>query len=231
MIIETYDLVLDPAKFPMVWVEGLDAYIHLLPVTKIQYEYYLWDTPNSGLDQGWYDLVTKDNKRISPQAVTKDNYWQLFMTAILPSEAEQFSQWASSQSGDASYSLPTKDQWQTAYRKLKETRESDLPPERKLFRTALEMEGLAPRCRTILDKLADLPSPASLAERLLLLGGVMEWVIDGERRWGLFGYPFQGFASLGHHPDNQKPLSPTKPEDPQARHKAFGFRLLRKKVK
>jgi len=219
---DTPDFVLDPAKFPMLWVDELEAYIHLLPVTKIQYEYYLWDTPNSGLDQPWYDLVTKDNKRISPNAVTKDNYWQLFMTAVLPSEAQQFSQWASSHSGGASYSLPTASQWQTVYRKLKETREGDP------FGAALEIEGLAPRCRTILDRLRQLPA-ASLAERLLLLGGVMEWVTDGEKRWGLFGRPFERFASVGHHPDNQKPFSPTRPEDPQGRHKAFGFRLIRKK--
>jgi hypothetical protein len=221
MKMDTDNLVLDRANFPMLWVESLNAYIHLLPITKIQYEYYLWDAPNPGLDQEWYDQVTKENKRISPHEITKDNYWQLFISAVLPDEAQHFAEWCEAQSGDVTYSLPTASQWQMAYRSFKEVREGDP------FLAALELAGLAPRCRTILEKLAKLPSPASLAERLLFLGGLMEWVVGTEKPWGLFGYPTARFVAFGQHPDNGKPFYPT---DLQARHKGYGFRLLRTKV-
>jgi hypothetical protein len=218
-------LVLDRANFPMLWVEGLKAHVHLLPVTKIQYEYYLWDAPNPGLDQQWYDQVTKDNKRISPQAVTKDDYWRLFITAVLPSEAKLYAEWCSGQSGDTKYFLPDATQWQAAYRHFKESKEGDP------FQAALELPGLAPRCRTILEKLPKVADAPSLAERLLFRGGVMEWVSDPQSGWGLFGHPSVRFVSMGRDPNtSSKPLYPAKPEDTQARHRTYGFRLLRQKL-
>lgn len=222
MTINTEDLALDRANFPMLWVEPLKAHIHLLPVTKIQYEYYLWDAPNPGLDQQWYDLVTKDNKRISPHAITKDDYWKIFITALLPGEAGYYADWAGAESGDAKYSLPSKEEWQQAYKYFKELRGGDP------FAAALNLSGLAPRCKVILEKLREqLPAPATLADRLLFVGGVMEWVTNTEKPWGLFGRPHTRFVQMGVHPDSPKPFDPT---DLQARHKGFGFRLLRRKV-
>ena len=227
MKIKPEDLVLDRTNFPMLWVESLKAYIHLLPVTKIQYEYYLWDAPNPGLDQKWYDRVTAENKRISPHAITRDNYWQIFIGAILPSEAQHFAKWSDAQSGSAAYTLPTPEEWMAAYQFFKTQRDGNP------FEAALGLSGLAPRARTILERLSSaLPVPSSFAERLLLLGGMMEWVVrkGAGQPWLMCGYPSASFVSFGHHPDGGFYTPNRTAEDEHNRHRAYGFRLLRKKI-
>lgn len=217
--------VLDRANFPMVWSESLKAYIHLLPVTKIQYEYFLWDAPNPGLDQTWYETVTKDNGRITPEEVNGNNYWRIFMSTLLPSEAQYYLDWCAGQSNDARYAIPTQEEWQSAYKSFKE----QLNP--SLLEDAREIPGLSPRCQTILKKLGDLFEGRDGAEQLLLVNGLMEWVVGKDQPWGLFGYPHQRFAVLGRHPDTGRALTPgnpNNPNDPKFRHKAYGFRLLRK---
>ena len=217
-------IVLDRANFPMIWVVELDAYIHLLPVTKIQFEFYLWDAPNPGLDQTWYNEVTKENPRISPSHVSKDNYWQLFMGSLLPSEALNFADWCKAESPPAAYDLPTGPQWHIAYSAFKNDQVSDP------FSAALALPNLAPRCRLILQKLRPLKAD-NMAERLLFLGGMMEWVKDEKKNWGLMGNPSVKFGRFGRHPDNPTPFFTTvPPEDPQGRTKAYGFRLLRRRV-
>ena len=64
--------ILDKAGFPMIWVDKpLSAYIHWLPVTKIQFELFMCDSPSSDLSDAWYREVLSLNPRVSPKNVTK----------------------------------------------------------------------------------------------------------------------------------------------------------------
>lgn len=226
--------VTDPAGGPMLWLPGVGAYVHLLPVSKIQFETFVCARPSSQFDQQWYDkLLTLDKEkgstgRVSPHAVTAANYWQAFVTGIRPTEAAVYATWCEESTG-ATFELPTADRWWKAFQELDDAAKA----EPKLFARALDALGTAvpPRLRELLAKV-DARSPAdgrTRADTMLLRHGVMEWVrLPGRPEWGGFGNPSPALLAEMHNSLTQQRARP-RPEAATERSIAYGFRLFREK--
>src|SRR4051794_29027663 len=104
----------DRTGFPMLHLPELNGYLHWLPVTKIQFEYFICDEPDDHFGEQWYAEIRRQNPRVSPNDVRAENYWHAFLTGITPQEARRFARWSG-----ADYALPTLDEWCTAWQTLK----------------------------------------------------------------------------------------------------------------
>ena len=94
----------DRTGFPLITVPEAMVAMHLLPVTKVQFERFLAE-PNTYGD-AWYEEVLTLNPRISYRQCTAENRERLFLTGIVPEEALAFARWM----GDG-FDLPTVAEW------------------------------------------------------------------------------------------------------------------------
>lgn len=215
-------IVSDPVGFPMVWFEEVGAYVHRLPVTKIQFEYFLCDAPDAYFDAGWYDRVLSLNPRVTPRGVTPQNYWRALMTAVRPAEAQRFVSWC----GDG-FRLPTEAEWTVLYQALR------VRPAEDLGASGL-LEGRDSRTRELLERIDASTYETSrrmncgpnLAGQMLLRFGVMEWVQVGlpPSSWGAKGEPLPEFCGNLEVLDRSAEVLAADPES--IRFPAAGFRLL-----
>jgi hypothetical protein len=217
------NFVSDKTGFPMIWAGEIGAYIHWLPVTKVQFEYFLCDAPGAQFDEQWYNSILGLNERVTPKRAARSNYWQLFLTGILPSEAVRFAEWC----GDE-YRLPTPEEWKRAYQAFQSISAMD---------PLVSDPGLNERTRTIVIKLDEISKgiarsainarPRTLTDQMLMRFGVMEWVQYEQhgQRWGGMGQTDSSFQSVMRKPDAD-PETPREPE--QHRLRQYGFRLLRR---
>lgn len=215
--------ILDRAGFPMVWIDALDAYMHWYPVTKIQAEYFLCATPDSQFNEQWYDDLLYLNPRVTPSAIQDNNYWNAFLTGLLPQEAQRFAQWC-----DPLCSIPTIEEWLTAYRSLKAMPE--LPD------ALTTMGELSDRVYTLMERIESASRKVgenegitrSRADQMLMRLGVMEWVAcpDLRTRWGGMGKPAKRFRGGLFTPDHGQPHELLDPETDRASY--YGLRLIRR---
>jgi Sulfatase-modifying factor enzyme 1 len=216
-------IIQDRTGFPMIWVEPLAAHLGWLPVTKIQFEKFLCDTADGRFGPRWYDEVLSLNPRVSPGSITPSNYWRSFITGVLPSEADCFARWMGEE-----YHLPTLAEWDTAYQHLRRPGPT-VPDWRR------ELQSPDARCLALLAGVEAAAggngSERHRAERMLLRGGVMEWVelAGREPRWGGMGDVAGGLAGLLFDADAGRPHQPFHPES--ERIAFYGFRLLRKETR
>lgn len=212
---------LDRTGFPMLWVDSIQAYMHWMPATKIQFENFLGATSDSRFDATWYDEILAVNERITPDAIRLHNYWKAFLSGVRPSEVENFARWQ----GEG-YAIPTIQDWFTAYKSLKASPPVSSPLE--------PIEGLRPRIKTLLSRLDAATNSAlkeagyerTLADQMVMRMGVMEWVaIQNQRsRWGGMGETYPPFHGALFTPDHGQPSVPNNPEGERLRH--YGFRLI-----
>jgi len=225
------EFVLDRAGGPMIWVEAIQAYLHAVPVTKLQFERFLCDQPGGHFDQKWYDAVLgldpDRTGRVSPYALKGSNYWQAFLTGIRPDEARVYAQWCEEE-GANEYAIPTQTEWFAVYEALKkEEVRPDLFAER----------GLTPRMTELLQRLEEIGGkfPAhdaagrTLAEQLYLRNGVLEWVAckqPGKPEWGGLGQPGSSFLGTMFNLDRGVPNYQR--DALTTRISGYGFRLIRR---
>ncbi len=215
-------VVSDPTGFPMVWVQELAAYVHWLPVTKIQFEAFLCAAPDGHFDAAWYDAVLDLNPRVTPRHVASHNYWRALMTAVQPAEAQRFAAWC----GDG-FRLPTDDEWTTVYGATCGEPELDLAVSDLLV-------GRDGRTRELVERLdragrATASSMGGVADRagqMLLRYGAMEWVraTAWPSDWSTRGEPSPAFCGNLELPE--RPATGLAAEMESARLPAAGFRLL-----
>jgi len=111
----------DRTNFPLIAVEEVGIEAHLLPVTKWQFEQFLAEAGE--VSRSHYRRMVKLNPGILPEELTADNREQLFVTGILPAEAQAFARWL----GEG-FDLPTIKEWRAIYGALRWT----LPPRHDL---------------------------------------------------------------------------------------------------
>jgi len=215
------NIKLDKTGFPMIWVEEIKAYIHWLPVTKVQIEYFLCDSPvNKDFNESWYNELLELNRRVSPRQAKKKDYWQLFLTGIQPEEAQAFAEWCGE-----NYRLPTIDEWNKTYRSIRNVAAvGSLPAD-------LNLTG---RSKAIAEKINEIgieryrinPTERKLVDQLMMRYGVMEWVevSNNAYNWGGMGQPDPGFQSMIRTPDNGTPEIPRDAKKNRLRY--YGFRLI-----
>ncbi len=213
---------LDRSGFPMVWVDAIKAYMHWIPITKIQFEYFLCAAPDSHFDADWYEEVLSLNPRVTPKGIGAKNYWNAFLTGITSSEVQRFARWC----GDR-YTIPTLEDWFTAYKALKML--SPEPPG-----VVDSMGKVRERVRTVLTRLysmsptvlAEVGYEQTLADQMYMRMGVMEWVEGGAQgpQWGGMGETFPSFHGSLFSPDYGQPHAPNNPDEDRLYY--YGFRLI-----
>lgn len=214
--------VSDPTGFPMLWCEEIGAYAHWLPVTKIQFEYFLCDAPDAHFDADWYDMVLALNPRATPRKISAANYWHVLMTGVRPSEAQRFASWC----GEG-FRLPTETEWRGLFHALRNEPAQDAGASSLL-------DGRSDRVQEVLKRLdaagremtVRMRCGPSLATQMLLRFGAMEWVEVGDppSAWGTKGEPVPQFC--GNLDLLERPGDPLTADPESCRFAAAGFRLL-----
>ena len=214
----------DRSGFPMIWIDSIEAYLHWLPVSKVQFEYYLCSATDGRLDDKWYERILELNPRVTPAGIRRSNYWQSFLTGIFPEEAQRFVRWCGED-----YELTSRSDWFSAYQAL-----SEQPPVEVSWQD--ELPDIKPRTLKLLENIEKVSqelarateAPRSLADQILMRFGVMEWVeLQGKRQaWGGMGQLVRDWVGLLVRPDKGIPVIPRDPEVERVHY--FGFRLLRR---
>ncbi len=212
----------DNAGFPMIWLDVVGAYVHWLPVTKIQVESFLSAAPSPKYDERWYDNILSQNPRVSARQIKDKNYWGAFATGLLPEEANDFAEW-----NGENYSIPTLEEWNKIYQYCKAQPYLD---------ASFDTLNLKERPRALITKLNELvrsmnrnsPGQQALAFQMIMRYGVMEWVRDEHKQpeWVGMGQPNTFFRNIFTQPEQG---IPERPKDPLARRMSYyGLRLLRR---
>ncbi len=197
----------DRTNVPLIAVAEVGIEAHLLPVTKCQFEQFLAES--GGVNRSLYRRMLRLNPSIPPEELTLDNREQLFVTGILPAEAQAFAEWL----GEG-FDLPTVKEWRAIYGALRWT----LPP-----RHSLSAELVAGATGAILSRLEEQISPSFMLDMALMREGVVEWVRH-EDGWVGLGAPRPQF-----HPNLWDPLNhEVRPMQLDERLPYFGFRLVRR---
>ncbi len=85
-----FDFHIDETGTPLAaYARG--KYIAVLPVTKYQFERYIWETAPNWIN---YDLLLEQTGRVSPKEINRNNIGQAFISNINFREAELFCRWA-----------------------------------------------------------------------------------------------------------------------------------------
>jgi hypothetical protein len=95
------EFIIGNDKFPLIKFED-NKYSHIFPVTKYQFERYIWETA-PGID---YDTIVFP--RVSPDEINKKNLKHLFVTNITFKEATEYANWLEGR-------LPAKDEIEKIY--------------------------------------------------------------------------------------------------------------------
>jgi len=200
-------ITIDRTNFPLVVVEDAGVEVHLLPVTKIQFQDFV-EAPTL-VNQERYQEMLALNPEVSAATFTANNREQLFATGVLPEEALAFARWLGQ-----GFDLPTTQEWRDILAALRR-----VPPPRHNLLVDM-VEGPA---HTILARLKEQMHIRSMADFSLMRGGLVEWVRRTDQLVGL-GVPRPQF-----HPNLWDPLvNEIKPIHLEERVRYFGFRLVRR---
>ena len=197
----------DKTGFPLLIVEDAGVEVHLLPVTKLQFEQFTTET--NIISQSHYQEMVALNAITSPHHFAPEERERLFVTGILPEEALAFARWL----GDG-FDLPTTREWREVYAAL---RRVPTPRQNPLLDV---VDGVA---KAILERFSEQLELRSLRDYTLMEGGLVEWVRQEKRLMGL-GVPRPEF-----HANLWDPLvNEVKPIRLDQRIPYFGFRLVRR---
>lgn len=209
------ELIYDRTNFPLIKIDPLNTYIHVLPVTKIQFERFLSDPYASPDSQEYTSSIIELNPRIPPNDFNADEAWKIFATALLPDEINRFTNWLG-----PSYRLPTRQEWITTKEWLEHINADAFQIEISKLN---EMNILA---NTLIRKIYEVYSAKSALDVCMQLNTIMEWTKDAldSKQLALIGAPDRRlFSSL----DRTDYLSPMYPINYSKRITYAGFRLLK----
>ncbi len=209
----------DSMGFPMVWFSAVGGYVHWLPLTKIQVEYFLSVTNEASFDETWYNRLISLNPRISPGQARASNYGQLFATGILPREGYRVAMWCG-----RSYDLMTAQEWLEVFQEA--SSQTPLADTRALIASDQTSE----RAKTLIEAVERATNgqnnnKRTLAQQMLLQGGTMEYVYETSDRttFAGLGEAQRELMSSFRRPDTLEPLR-NNTEGTRMRH--YGLRLI-----
>ena len=201
-------LSFDQTNFPLIAAEAVSMEVHLWPVTKVQFEQFVTETGEISKRQ--YQKMLALNPAVPVERFALDQRERLFITGVLPKEAQAFARWL----GEG-FDLPTVMEWRAIYAALRRT---SLPIQDDLSSALVEGPAGA-----ILDKFSARLPARSMVDYSLMPKGLVEWARQG-RKWVGLGAPRPEF-----HPNLWDPLTnEVKPIRPSERLPYFGFRLVRR---
>lgn len=222
----SFTITIDRVGFPLIETPELPFAVLWLPVTKIQFEHFLVDTEYYNND--WYQERLRDG-RISAGGVSVSNYWQLFMTSILPKEAQKYAQWCG-----PGFDLPTSKQWKDALNVF-----AKQPADEALLQPLLNASQVSERARQIMrvfdtitwQEVWQLAGERRMCDQMGMRLGVMEIVYESNQRtsFGCWGQPNKRLHGAAVNPllDRDPMLFVDRMEG--ARMRYGGFRLIRSK--
>lgn len=206
----TYEWQVDAAGYPLIKVEPLNSFVHLLPVTKPQFEKFIASGRQQGFDDQWYSARLMMSPRASYRSQDLPTLEQLFMTGISTDEAGAFSKWLGRE-----YRLLSAEDWAACYEWFGRQTEIAMPQDLsdRLSRDAQAIWEISEaqcqdRCRH-----------PTLQDLSLLTQGILEWVVERPGRYCGLGEP----ASSKFQ---RKAFDPVQPLGPEPRRLTnLGFRL------
>ncbi|MEM7128918.1 MAG: hypothetical protein AAF702_21475 [Chloroflexota bacterium] len=225
------EIILDRAGFPMILIEPLSSYIHWLPITKIQIEYFLCSTNETAFDDLWYQNVLGLNGRVSPGKIGQDNYWQAIATGIIPRDMKRFAAWCNQSS--SSFDIPTAEEWFTTYEYVRAIGDDKVNIDQ-----ILKQSQLTQRAKMLIENIEfstskatfELDGTRTMADQMLMRLGVMEYVYLDEQRntYGGYGQTNSNFFGSFETPRKNFPQTLNNPrEGAPMRH--YGFRLIKRR--
>lgn len=200
-------LTFDRTNYPLIAVEEIGLEVHLLPVTKQQFELFV--AASGPLEEARYQKLLALNPAVPPAEITTAEPERLFVTGLLAKEAQAFAAWL----GEG-LDLPTVKEWRAIYNTFRRT---SLPR----HDLGAELVG-CPLGAFVTQQIRQMPGNLML-DLALMRGGLVEWARQGQGWVGL-GSPRPHFQ-----PNLWDPLADeVKPLRPDERLPYFGFRLIRR---
>lgn len=205
-----YGWRVDASGYPLVFVEPLEAYVQLFPVTKPQFEKFIATGRQQELDDEWYEELLTLNPRASYRSPEVRVRERLFMTGVTTDEALAFGRWLG-----RDYALLNAEEWCTCYEWFAAQPALSAPPDLsgRLSQDALAVWGIVEgqwleQCRQ-----------PNLRELSLMTQGILEWVVERPGRYCGLGEP----AASKFQRKAGDPVRPT--GSGPRRLKNLGFRL------
>lgn len=218
----------DKVGFPIVETAALPFSVLWLPVTKVQFEHFLVDS--GCYDDDWYQKILQQyGGRASVGHVNASNYWQLFMTGILPIEIRQYAEWCG-----YGFDLPTSEQWKQALHYFAQWKADPT-----FLDAVLQASHLNERARLMLRKADNILQEENrqingerlLCDQMVMRLGVMEFTYESNQRSSFccWGQPSRGLFGMAHNP--LRDTTPMRLIDRAngTRTRYCGFRLIRSK--
>jgi hypothetical protein len=183
----THQWDVDRCGYPLIRVEPINAFVHLFPITKPQFEQFLAGAPTLNRGDEWYHDFLQTNPRLSPVSAAWMDYEKWFATGLFANEAQEYIHWSG-----ASYRAPTMREWQHAFAWMERQAVPVLP--------AGLAARLAPTAKFIWNKLREHIVTPTLADLALMRNGIIEWVIGANSQWVGMGNPRPQFYRAIHNP-------------------------------
>lgn len=157
-------IIFDRTKFPLVEIEPLGSYLHVLPITKIQFERFISDI-HVAKDSAFYGKMLELNPRLSPTQFSLDVAWQIFATGILPEEMLKFKDWLGQ-----NYRIIDQDEWKQAANWLETIQVGEL------YGEVINHQSLNPFAKILLQKIYEQTQSQKALDLCMFIGCIMEWV-------------------------------------------------------
>ncbi|MBC8028512.1 MAG: SUMF1/EgtB/PvdO family nonheme iron enzyme [Pyrinomonadaceae bacterium] len=201
---DQYQWQVDTTGYPLILVEPLDAYVHLFPVTKPQFEKFIASGRKPGFGDEWYTELLELNPRVSYRSADVSSPDGLFMTGVTTDEASDFCRWLG-----RDFRLLTAEGWTACYDWFAEQGAVSMPDE---LRGHLSQDAEA-----IWELIEDqwLDPQSTLQDLSLMRRGILEWVEERPGR----------YCGLGEPASARFQRSANDPVRPLGRLKNLGFRL------
>ena len=205
---DAYKWRVDASGYPLIFVEPLETYVQLFPVTKPQFEKFLASGRRSDLGDEWYAERLSVNPRVTYWSTYIPTRERLFMTSITPDEALSFGRWLG-----RDYGMLSAEEWGACYEWLAQHPAPSVPTD-LAGRLSQDALGI---WKTVEEQWLESHREPSLRDLSLMTQGILEWVIERPGRYCGLGEPSASKLQRGA-------TDPVRPVG-QRRLKNLGFRL------